>query len=611
MLVHVYAGDLIMLMIPFTKIAHCVLMPLSQLVTSIAWKFPAGAGDRVAGDTGLFGPARLDAQSEAFNRVGGIGTGHERRWQEMKAAILTDTTKCIGCHQCIVACKKVNHLENDVPRRWDSDDGLSARNWTSHHWRSGQQIRAQAMPALPGPACAAACPVGALHKTEIGAVIYDSSKCLGCRYCMMACPFGIPRYDWNSLVPYVRKCILCYDRIKSGGQPACTEICPTKATIFGDRDELLAEAHRRIAEGQGKYLNRVWGESEVGGTSVLYISDIDLSFLTYGEHFGSKPLPATTRVAMEAVPFTFLGVGAAMAGLCWIIGRRMKLQGSKQMKTEARGGIDGKGWAAEADSLDARGASRRCRHGAFPFRTWSDHSPVRCHALGFVGRLRCYGRRGAGSGRICCHRHGLHLPAGKISLHRAARRPDRLPWLCRCSGGPDVRSRTSLEHLAHDDLLESALAAVRGRLVRDALSHRVDAGVLPRACGRVLRPGPRAPLPDQAAPPLVIVGIALSTLHQSSLGSLFLIMPYRLHPLVVLTHSAGAFLRIGGRPGADDGDFRKPLHLLSLSQETRNRIAGPAGRRGALGFDPLSGACGLATWRFADNCTTWRAGNGK
>ena len=102
--------------------------------------------------------------------------------------------------------------------------------------------------------------------------------------------------------------------------------CPTKATIFGDRDELLAEAHRRIAESPGKYLNRVWGESEVGGTSVLYISDIDLSFLTYGEHFGNKPLPQANRVAMGAVPFAFLGVGTAMTGLCWIIGRRMKLQ---------------------------------------------------------------------------------------------------------------------------------------------------------------------------------------------------------------------------------------------------------------------------------------------
>ena len=244
----------------------------------------------------------------------------------MRAAILTDTTKCIGCNECVLACKKVNHLKQDVPRRWDSDDGLSARNWTSVIGRPDDKyVRKQCRHCLE-PACVSACPVGAMHKTEIGAVVYDSSKCLGCRYCMMACPFGIPRYDWDRIVPYVRKCILCYDRIEQGGQPGCTEACPTKATIFGDRDELLAEAHRRIGENPGKYVNRVWGESEVGGTSVLYISDIDLSFLTYGEHFGTSPLPQTTRVAMESVPFAFVGMGAAMTSLYWIIHRRMKLQ---------------------------------------------------------------------------------------------------------------------------------------------------------------------------------------------------------------------------------------------------------------------------------------------
>jgi formate dehydrogenase iron-sulfur subunit len=178
-----------------------------------------------------------------------------------------------------------------------------------------------------------------MHKTELGPVIYDSSKCIGCRYCMMACAFGIPRYEWSSAVPYVRKCILCYEtRLKHGQRPACTEVCPQKATIFGDRDELLAEAHRRIRENPGKYVNRVWGEHEVGGTSVLYISDIDLSFLAYGEHFGAKPLPQTTRAAMEAVPFAFVGVGAAMTGLYWIIGRRMKLQAeSDEEKTDKEG----------------------------------------------------------------------------------------------------------------------------------------------------------------------------------------------------------------------------------------------------------------------------------
>ncbi len=244
----------------------------------------------------------------------------------MNAAILTDTTKCIGCNECVIACKRVNHLAPDAPRRWDSDDGLSARNWTSIvEGPKRAYARKQCRHCLE-PACVSACPVGALSKTSIGAVVYDSAKCMGCRYCMMACPYGIPRYDWEQTVPYVRKCILCYDRIREGGQPACTEACPVKTTIFGDRGVLLEEAHRRIAASPGLYVNKVWGEHDLGGTSVLYISNVDLSFLAAGSPAGGTPLPETTALAMHAVPFAFTGVVGAMAGLNWIINRRMKKQ---------------------------------------------------------------------------------------------------------------------------------------------------------------------------------------------------------------------------------------------------------------------------------------------
>ncbi len=244
----------------------------------------------------------------------------------MNAAILTDTTKCIGCNQCGIACKRVNHLAPDAPRRWDLDDGLSARNWTSIVEGPKRTFARKQCRHCLEPACVSACPVGALSKTSIGAVVYDSAKCMGCRYCMMACPYGIPRYDWELTVPYVRKCILCYDRIREGGQPACTEACPTKTTIFGDRGVLLTEAHRRIAVSPGLYVNKVWGEHDLGGTSVLYISNVDLSFLAAGSPAGSSPLPETTALAMHAVPFAFTGVVGAMAGLNWIINRRMKKQ---------------------------------------------------------------------------------------------------------------------------------------------------------------------------------------------------------------------------------------------------------------------------------------------
>lgn len=250
----------------------------------------------------------------------------------MSKAILTDVTKCIGCLKCVEACKEVHHLGNDVPRIWDKNDGLSAENWTSVIQKPDDHFVRKQCRHCVDPACVSVCPVGAMHKTELGPVIYESYKCLGCRYCMMACPFGIPRYDWDETVPHVEKCIMCYDRIIEGKQPACTEACPTGATIFGDRDALLKEAHRRIKANPGKYKDRVWGEHEVGGTSVLYVSDIDLDFLSYHTQPVNRPLPKETSGDMDAIPFEFFGMGGIMLGLNWIIRRRMKLSGGTKEK---------------------------------------------------------------------------------------------------------------------------------------------------------------------------------------------------------------------------------------------------------------------------------------
>ena len=248
----------------------------------------------------------------------------------MSKAILTDITKCIGCLECVSGCKESNKLEMDLPREWQRNDGLSADNWTAILQKPGPHyVRKQCRHCLE-PACATACPVGALHTTAEGAVVYDRDKCIGCRYCMMACPYGVPRYDWDEPVPYVRKCTMCHERLLEGKQPACTEACPNGATIFGERDDLLKEARKRIKEGNGKYLDHIWGESEVGGTSVMYISDINLDFLSYQPDPGRTPLPETTRLAMKSVPYAFAGMGGLMYGINWIVRRRMKLSGENQ-----------------------------------------------------------------------------------------------------------------------------------------------------------------------------------------------------------------------------------------------------------------------------------------
>jgi formate dehydrogenase iron-sulfur subunit len=241
-------------------------------------------------------------------------------------SILTDVTKCIGCEACVAGCRQANGTGDDRPWEWQGRiDDLSATRWTTVERLSEYRyVRRQCRHCL-SPACASACPVGALKKTEEGAVVYDAARCMGCRYCMMACPFRIPRYSWDSAAPRIEKCVLCFDRIKSGEAkaPACTEACPTGATIFGDREELLNEARNRIRAEPDRYLDHVWGEHEAGGTSVLNLSDVEIPF---PGDVPSEALPERTWGALQAVPFMFVGMGAAMIGFRWLIGRRNRLR---------------------------------------------------------------------------------------------------------------------------------------------------------------------------------------------------------------------------------------------------------------------------------------------
>jgi len=243
-------------------------------------------------------------------------------------AILTDVTRCIGCEACVAACQKTYHTGPDAPYRWQwSASQLSSTRWTTlYRAPKGRYVRAHCRHCLD-PACAAACPVGALKKSPEGPITYDATICMGCRYCMMACPFRMTRYEWESATPRVRKCILCHDRILTGEaeQPACTSACPTEATIFGDRDELLADARRRIQEHPGRYIDHIWGEHEVGGTSVLYISDVDLRTAGWPDYLDDRARPPLAREVLHTVPYTFAGVAAAMVGIHWIIGRRQRL----------------------------------------------------------------------------------------------------------------------------------------------------------------------------------------------------------------------------------------------------------------------------------------------
>ncbi|NOZ86065.1 MAG: 4Fe-4S dicluster domain-containing protein [Deltaproteobacteria bacterium] len=280
----------------------------------------------------------------------------------MTKAILTDVTRCIGCESCVKACVEEYHLGEYEKFRWVRGDGLSASRFCSVLRRPGRlYVRKQCRHCIE-PACASACPVGALHRLPNGPVVYDKEKCLGCRYCMMACPYGIPRYEWESPVPGIRKCIMCYKRLEQGRQPACTEACPVKATIFGDRNDLLNEAKARIKANPGKYKHKVFGEKEVGGTSVLYISPVDLNFLFLGGESRTEVFPKLTEAAMHAVPPVFLAMGALMGGLWWVCERREKNMAKKRGPDDHRPPGNGQGGGAvdtEGDQAQPGGTANQ------------------------------------------------------------------------------------------------------------------------------------------------------------------------------------------------------------------------------------------------------------
>ena len=252
--------------------------------------------------------------------------------------ILIDTTLCNGCETCIAACKKENNLGKDRPwRGQESINGLSATRWSTIVRKPGHHfVRNQCRHCLE-PACVSACIVGALTKTPEGPVVYDKSKCMGCRYCMLACPYGIPRYDWDRNTPIVEKCRMCAPLLEQGKPPACVAACPEKAMLFGSREEMIREGHRRINAYPGRYQNRVWGEKEYGGTSVLLISDISLDFLSVKPGMGETSLPELSWHALKKVPGVVVGVGALMAGTYWVIGRRMKMAALEAERNERAG----------------------------------------------------------------------------------------------------------------------------------------------------------------------------------------------------------------------------------------------------------------------------------
>ena len=186
------------------------------------------------------------------------------------------------------------------------------------------------------PACASACFVKAFTKTKEGAVIYDESVCVGCRYCMVACPFEIPTYEYDkALTPRVMKCTLCHPRLLEGKLPGCVEVCPTEALSFGRREDLLRIARERIRRQPDRYIDHIYGENEMGGTSWLYIAGTPFRELGMREDLGVTPAPALTSGALAAVPIVVGLWPVLLTGIYAVSQRKDKIAREEQSEAVA------------------------------------------------------------------------------------------------------------------------------------------------------------------------------------------------------------------------------------------------------------------------------------
>ncbi len=267
------------------------------------------------------------AAGAAATGTGARAAEHERPEPPPDAVgMLYDATLCIGCKTCVVACREANGLppERDTVHGgiYDAPIDLSAGTKNIIElWRDGDEwsyVKRQCMHCLD-PACVTACMLGALQKREHGIVTWESSLCIGCRYCQVACPFEIPKFQWHEANPKIVKCELCNHRLAKGQVPACCEVCPRGAVIFGQYDALLAEAHRRLEENPDRYVPKVYGEKDGGGTQVLMLAGVEFEKLGLPD-LGEDPAPELARSVQHGIYRGFVApvvLYALLGGVIW------------------------------------------------------------------------------------------------------------------------------------------------------------------------------------------------------------------------------------------------------------------------------------------------------
>ena len=256
--------------------------------------------------------------------------------------VLHDIARCVGCRSCEAACNTVNQLPPpetsfkdltvlDRKRRTTPPEYTVVNRYDATRAGSKQIYRKNQCNHCLEPACASACFVKAFTKSAEGAVVYDETVCVGCRYCMVACPFEIPTYEYDkALTPRVTKCTMCHPLVQEGKLPGCVEACPTEALSFGKRGDLLKIARERIRKDPDNYIDHIYGEQEMGGTSWLYISNVPFRELGMREDLGITPAPALTAGALGAVPIVVGLWPVLLTGIYAISQRKDKVAEEEQ-----------------------------------------------------------------------------------------------------------------------------------------------------------------------------------------------------------------------------------------------------------------------------------------
>ena len=255
----------------------------------------------------------------------------------MSKGVLVDIPKCIGCGSCIVACKLWNDRAFDESNpAFAEEPVMCSENWTTvdirRVEREGQEVlrfvKKQCLHCID-PACLVSCFAKAFQITPEGAVKYIPRLCVGCRYCMLACAINIPRYEWHKILPNVTKCQMCHQRMANGDVPACIVVCPTKVMTFDNRENVMAKAKNIIAT-DNNYVDHIYGETELGGTNWVYISDVPFEQLGFKMNVSTNPISHYLKDFHTAVKGILGGGVVLFSGLYWYTGRRSQLAEGKE-----------------------------------------------------------------------------------------------------------------------------------------------------------------------------------------------------------------------------------------------------------------------------------------